>query len=159
MLAEVDITIGDVIIYVLAGLVIGVIARALLPGRQSMSILMTIVIGVIAAVVGGLLWELIFPDNDGIALIGSIIVGVVLVWLYAAIRPRYGPGPKAAILAGLFGWVLLNGFWYVYNLAWEIFPQDMVTISTVWGFFELPIATLVGAWLYREGPAVDARAL
>ena len=57
MLAEVDITIGDVIIYIVAGLVIGVIARALLPGRQSMSIVMTIVIGVIAAVVGGLLWE------------------------------------------------------------------------------------------------------
>ena len=88
MLAEVDITIGDVIIYVLAGLVIGVIARALLPGRQSMGILMTIVIGVIAAVVGGLLWELIFPDNDGIAWIGSIIVGVVLVWLYAALAGR-----------------------------------------------------------------------
>ena len=88
MVAEIDITIGDVIIYILAGLVIGVIARALLPGRQSMSIVMTIVIGVIAAVIGGLLWELIFPDNDGIAWIGSIIVGVVLVWLYAAFVGR-----------------------------------------------------------------------
>lgn len=83
MLAEVDITVWDVIVYILAGLVIGVIARALLPGRQSMSIWMTIVIGVIAAVIGGLLWEWIFPDNDGIAWIGSVIVGIVLVWLYA----------------------------------------------------------------------------
>jgi uncharacterized membrane protein YeaQ/YmgE (transglycosylase-associated protein family) len=88
MLAEIDITVGDVIIYILAGLVIGVIARALLPGRQSMSIVMTIVIGVIAAVAGGLLWELIFPDNDGIAWIGSIIVGIVLVWLYASFIGR-----------------------------------------------------------------------
>lgn len=88
MLAEIDITVGDVIIYILAGLVIGVIARALLPGRQSMSLVMTIVIGVIAAVIGGLLWELVFPDNDGIAWIGSIIVGVVLVWLYAAFVGR-----------------------------------------------------------------------
>lgn len=83
MLAAVDITVTDIIVYVLAGLVIGVIARALLPGRQSMSIVMTIVIGVIAAVVGGLLWEVIFPDNDGIAWIGSIIVGVILVYLFA----------------------------------------------------------------------------
>ncbi len=88
MLAEIDITIGDIIIYVLAGLVIGVLARALLPGKQSMSILMTIVIGVIAAVVGGLLWELVFQDNDGVAWIGSIIVGVVLVWLYATFVGR-----------------------------------------------------------------------
>jgi uncharacterized membrane protein YeaQ/YmgE (transglycosylase-associated protein family) len=80
---DVDISVVDVIVYILAGLVIGVIARALLPGRQEMSLVMTIVIGVIAAVVGGLLWEVIFPDNDGIAWIGSIVVGIVLVYLYA----------------------------------------------------------------------------
>lgn len=90
MLAEVDITVWDVIVYILAGLVIGVIARALLPGRQSMSIWMTIVIGVIAAVIGGLLWEWIFPDNDGIAWIGSIIVGIVLVWLYVMLMGGRG---------------------------------------------------------------------
>lgn len=90
MLAEVDITFWDVVIYILAGLVIGVIARALLPGRQDMSMVMTIVIGVIAAVIGGLLWEWIFPDNDGIAWIGSIIVGIVLVWLYAMLTGRSG---------------------------------------------------------------------
>jgi uncharacterized membrane protein YeaQ/YmgE (transglycosylase-associated protein family) len=81
--AEIDISVWDVIVYILAGLVIGVIARALLPGRQDMSMVMTIIIGVIAAVIGGILWELVFPDNDGIAWIGSIIVGVVLVYLYA----------------------------------------------------------------------------
>ncbi len=88
MLAEIDITVWDVIVYAIAGLVIGVIARALLPGRQSMGMGMTILIGVVAAVVGGLLWEAIFPDNDGIAWIGSIIVGVVLVYLYAMFTSR-----------------------------------------------------------------------
>ncbi len=88
MLADIDISFWDVVVYILAGIVIGVIARALLPGRQNMSIWMTIVIGVIAAVLGGLLWELIFPNNDGIAWIGSIIVGVVLVWLYASVFGR-----------------------------------------------------------------------
>ena len=82
MLADIDISFWDVVVYILAGLVIGVIARALVPGRQNMSIWMTIVIGVIAAVLGGILWELIFPNNDGIAWIGSIIVAVVLVFLY-----------------------------------------------------------------------------
>ena len=88
MLADIDISFWDVVVYILAGLVIGVIARALVPGRQNMSIWMTIVIGVIAAVLGGILWELIFPNNDGIAWIGSIIVGVVLVWLYASVFGR-----------------------------------------------------------------------
>lgn len=80
--ADIDISIVDVIVYVIAGLVIGAIARALMPGRQDMSIVATIVLGVIAAVVGGLAWEALFPDNDGIAWIGSIIVAVVLLWLY-----------------------------------------------------------------------------
>ena len=98
-------------------------------------------------------------SDIGIFVAMTFVLGILLIWLYAAIRPRYGPGPKAAIRAALFVWTILYAFWYVYNIAWEIFPRDMVTISTVWGFFELPIATLVGAWLYREGPAVDARAL
>jgi hypothetical protein len=92
------------------------------------------------------------PSGSDIAVFIAMtfVLGILLVWLYAAIRPRYGPGPKAAICAGLFVWVLLNGFWYVYNQVWEIFPQDMVTTSTIWSLFALPIATIVGAWLYRE---------
>ncbi|HJR54401.1 MAG TPA: hypothetical protein VJ982_11905 [Gemmatimonadota bacterium] len=89
----------------------------------------------------------------GIFVAMTFVLGILLIWLYAAIRPRYGPGPKAAIVAGLFGWVLLYAFWFVYNIAWEIFPQDMVGISTIWGLFELPIATMVGGWIYREGSA------
>ena len=80
----------------------------------------------------------------------TLLLGFLLVWLYAAIRPRFGPGPRAAIVAGLFVWVLLYAFWYAYNLAWGLFPRDVIAASTVWGFFALPIATLVGAWLYRE---------
>ena len=86
--ADIDISVWDVIVYIVAGLIIGVIARALVPGRQSMSIWMTILVGVVAALIGGILWEAIFPDNDGIAWIGSVIVGVVLVWLYAMMVGR-----------------------------------------------------------------------
>jgi uncharacterized membrane protein YeaQ/YmgE (transglycosylase-associated protein family) len=78
-----DITFWSIVWYLIAGLVIGILARAVLPGRQSMSIWMTILIGVVAAILGGLAWNAIFPNNDGIAWIGSIIVGVILVWLYS----------------------------------------------------------------------------
>ncbi|MGH9579875.1 MAG: hypothetical protein ACRD2R_02680, partial [Terriglobales bacterium] len=37
-------------------------------------------------------------------------MGIWAMWLYAAIRPRYGPGPKTAAIAG-FGW------WVIYCLA------------------------------------------
>jgi uncharacterized membrane protein YeaQ/YmgE (transglycosylase-associated protein family) len=81
-MVAIDITVADVIVYVIAGAIIGALARLLVPGRQEMSVVVTIVLGIVAAVVGGLLWEAVFPDNDGVAWIGSIIVAVVLVVLY-----------------------------------------------------------------------------
>src|SRR5438094_9816919 len=39
-------------------------------------------------------------------LTSGILCGIVLVWLYASIRPRYGPGPKTAVIAGLAGWLI-----------------------------------------------------
>ena len=86
--ADIDISFWDVIVYIVAGLVIGAIARLLLPGRQEMSIVATMVLGVIAAVIGGLAWEALFPDNDGVAWIGSIVVAVVLLWLYVMVAGR-----------------------------------------------------------------------
>jgi uncharacterized membrane protein YeaQ/YmgE (transglycosylase-associated protein family) len=86
--AAIDLTIGKIIVYVVAGLIIGLLARLLVPGRQHMSILATIALGVVAAVIGGILWNAIFPGNDGIAWIGSIIVAVVLVWIYSRFAGR-----------------------------------------------------------------------
>jgi uncharacterized membrane protein YeaQ/YmgE (transglycosylase-associated protein family) len=80
-----DIGFLDIVWYVIAGLVIGALARLILPGKQAMSIWMTILLGVVAAVVGGLIWNAIFPDNDGVAWIGSIIVAVLLLVLYERI--------------------------------------------------------------------------
>jgi uncharacterized membrane protein YeaQ/YmgE (transglycosylase-associated protein family) len=83
--AQVDITVWDIIVYVVAGAIIGVLARLILPGRQEIGAVATIVIGIVAAVIGGVLWELLFPDNDGIAWIGSIVVAVILLWAYMAL--------------------------------------------------------------------------
>jgi uncharacterized membrane protein YeaQ/YmgE (transglycosylase-associated protein family) len=91
MVGQLDLSLGAIIIYVVAGAIIGVVARLIMPGKQNMSIAATIILGVIAAVIGGILWEAIFPDNDGIAWIGSILVALALVWIYGAVvgrRPR-----------------------------------------------------------------------
>jgi uncharacterized membrane protein YeaQ/YmgE (transglycosylase-associated protein family) len=80
MLAEV--TFWGVIWYAIAGLVIGALARLILPGKQNMSIWWTIILGVVAAIVGGLIWNALFPDNEGVAWIGSIVVAVVILFLY-----------------------------------------------------------------------------
>ena len=98
MVADVHITLGKILIYILAGIVIGFLARLLVPGRQRMSFVGTVVLGVVAAVIGGLIWNYLFPSNDGITWIGSVIVDVVLMWLYAKLAPGRagGVGPGAA---------------------------------------------------------------
>lgn len=83
MIAASDIGVGDIVVYVIAGAIIGALARLLVPGKQSMSVAITIGLGIVAAVIGGYLWNAVFPDNDGVAWIGSIVVAVVLVLLYA----------------------------------------------------------------------------
>src|SRR6185436_17691206 len=37
-------------------------------------------------------------------IVGGFAIGLLLVWLYAAMRPRFGPGPKTAILAAFAVW-------------------------------------------------------
>src|SRR6476661_1761524 len=44
-------------------------------------------------------------------IITDFIYGLLLVWTYAAIRPRFGPGPRTAMLAGLLFWVLASIFY------------------------------------------------
>jgi uncharacterized membrane protein YeaQ/YmgE (transglycosylase-associated protein family) len=85
-----DIGFWTVLWYAFAGLVIGLIARAIMPGRQHMNILVTIALGVVSAIVGALVWNAIFKDQEGVAWIGGIVVAVVILWLYGRIAPRKG---------------------------------------------------------------------
>lgn len=77
-----DVTFLGVIWFLIAGLIIGALARLILPGKQSMSIWMTLLLGVVAALIGGFIWNALFPGNEGVAWIGSVIVAVVILVLY-----------------------------------------------------------------------------
>lgn len=44
----------------------------------------------------------------------------------------------------------------VYNSLAPIFPTGLMMTATVFALFELPIAIVAGAWLYREEPAATA---
>ena len=72
--------------------------------------------------------------------------------LYAAIRPRYGAGPKTAVCAGLAVWVagvlLPNA---AFMGAAGLFPASLTMMTTAAGIVELVVAALAGAALYKEG--------
>jgi uncharacterized membrane protein YeaQ/YmgE (transglycosylase-associated protein family) len=91
-----DITFLGVVWYVVAGFVIGLLARAILPGKQHLSLIMTLVLGVVSAVIGGFLWDAIFSGNEGVAWIGSIIVAVVILFIYERVMAGREGGARTA---------------------------------------------------------------
>jgi hypothetical protein len=92
------------------------------------------------------------PARLSLLVIMTFVLGVAAVWLYAAIRPRYGPGPQTAICAGLAVWLfahLWSGVYLGVSFG-DLIPAKLAWLPVVWGFFEAPIGTLAGAWVYKE---------
>ncbi|TDN91669.1 GlsB/YeaQ/YmgE family stress response membrane protein [Microbacterium sp. BK668] len=79
---------------IVIGLIAGLIARAVIPGKQSIGILMTIVLGIVGSFVGGFLGFLIFgADPQGgflqpSGIIGSIIGAIIVLGIYVAVTRR-----------------------------------------------------------------------
>ena len=80
----------------------------------------------------------------------TFLLGIVIVWLYAMIRPRFGPGPKTAIIAAFVIWFCI--YFYCGLLNGMIFgvPATYMVLGMVWGIIEYILAAVAGAWLYRE---------
>ncbi len=94
------------------------------------------------------------PQPAGSAFIILVVItfllGIAVIFIYASIRPRCGPGPKTAAYAGIIAWFCV----YVYNNvvggALGFVPINIVLIALVWGFVQYTVAAIAGAALYRE---------
>jgi hypothetical protein len=89
-------------------------------------------------------------DYMALYIILTLALGIFSVWVYAAIRPRFGPGVTTAICAGLVVWFLAAFCASVSSLPLNIFPRKLLFYVVLWELFEFPIATVVGAWIYKE---------
>ena len=94
------------------------------------------------------------PPIGGTAISGFVVMafvlGIVTVWLYAAIRPRFGASVQTAVVAGLAVWF----FAYLYpgiglGLI-GMMPTQLNVITLVWGLAEIVIGSIAGAWVYTE---------
>ena len=85
-----------------------------------------------------------------IAVAITFVLGIVLVLGYAAIRPRFGAGPKTAILAALFAWFGVVVYQNVIAAGLGMVPMNLVAIALGWELVEYGLAALVGAALYKE---------
>jgi hypothetical protein len=85
-----------------------------------------------------------------IAVVMTFILGIVLVWLYALIRSRLGPGPKTAVVAAVIMWFGVYLYTGIINGTLFQIPVNLILIGFVWGLVEYILAALAGAALYNE---------
>ena len=89
----------------------------------------------------------------GVFILRSVSLGIFCLLLYAAVRPRLGAGPKTAITVGILVF-LVGTLFPPFGLTMQAFaPARLLLETIIWNAIQLPLATVAGAWLYREGTA------
>ena len=87
-------------------------------------------------------------------LISSIVfyfvVGILAIWLYAAIRPRCGAGPKTAVLAGFAFWVLSGLLPAILLAPLGLFSASLLALDSLTYLVMVVVGTVLGAWVYKE---------
>jgi uncharacterized membrane protein YeaQ/YmgE (transglycosylase-associated protein family) len=85
-----------VVILAVIGLIVGAVARVLVPGPTSMGILATIGAGIAGAFIGGFIGRLLFGPNltNGWSFVLSVLAAIGVVWLVGGRRRAYGYGRR-----------------------------------------------------------------
>ena len=89
-------TLGFILILAISGLFIGALARLLLPGRDPMSILETMLVGVAGSLIAGLIAYYAFDSDRGGGLLLSLLCTVLLVFAVRKFRERSVPQQQTA---------------------------------------------------------------
>lgn len=80
----------------------------------------------------------------------GFLVGILALWVYAAVRPRFGAGPKTAFRTGVMVWLLVYVQSSVGMAPLNLFPARLMLIGLPVSLVEIVVATMLGAWLYKE---------
>jgi len=84
-----------------------------------------------------------------IFLIMGFVLGIIMIFVYAAMRPRFGAGAKTAIIAGVVTWIV-SMFGPVADVVMGITPPSMLGLPGIWSLVEMAVAGVIGAWVYKE---------
>ncbi len=80
--------------WLIIGLIAGALARLIMPGRDPMGIIGTILLGIVGSILGGLVsWGIWGPETEGsgfrpAGLILSIIGAIIVLWIWRMIKSR-----------------------------------------------------------------------
>ena len=79
----------------------------------------------------------------------DFVYGLLLVWTYAAIRPRFGPGPGTAVRSGVLLWLAVGAILFGF-LSMGVFTPDTYYKSSAFALVSSVSAALAGGFFYKE---------
>jgi hypothetical protein len=94
------------------------------------------------------------PGASGaiIFVVWGFLSGIGAIWLYAAARPRFGPGVKTAALTGFAFWGLTTVLCALDETGVGLYPARLLITLVVVCLVQSIVASIAGAWLYKEYP-------
>lgn len=95
----------------------------------------------------------------GLFVVLGFLLSILIVWLYAAVRPRLGAGPRTASIVGAAVWFPAYAMPVVGWVAIGMISAGLGVFVAAWGLVEIVLASLAGAWLYREPVPEEAPAM
>ena len=85
-------------------------------------------------------------------IVSTFVIGLLLVWLYAAMRPRFGPGARTAIFAAMVVWVC-GFFFHMDFLMVGLVTQQTYALASLVALVQVIASAWVGGMLYKEDEA------
>jgi hypothetical protein len=79
----------------------------------------------------------------------DFLLGIVVVFTYAAIRPRFGPGPKTAVIAGLLMYIPVTLVMYGLTTG-GVMTMALFGKMTAFSLVTTVVGSIAGAWAYKE---------
>ncbi len=79
----------------------------------------------------------------------DFLFGILIVWTYAAMRPRFGPGPKTALIAGITLYLAVTAVLYGFT-SMGMMPMGALARGSAAELVSTVLGSLAGAAVYKE---------
>jgi uncharacterized membrane protein YeaQ/YmgE (transglycosylase-associated protein family) len=94
--------IGTIISAIVVGAIVGALARLIMPGKQSIGVIMTIVLGILGSLIGSwVTYQVGYSNSNGgwafVPFLVGVVVAIVLIALYVGITGRRGSTRGTAV--------------------------------------------------------------
>jgi hypothetical protein len=79
----------------------------------------------------------------------GFVASIVLIWFYAAVRPRLGAGVRTAVIVAVALWIVVSLVPVISFTLLGILGGSLVVVGPLFDLVSIVLAAIAGAWVYR----------